>query len=205
MPVSLESPRTFILVGNLPCLDLVNTRPLRHGEREELLKTFGDLVAWLEAAGMLTPTQRRAALKQWDDTADGRRALQRALTFREELRSMAERIAAGGAIGTGVVRAVNGLLSARPAFQQLVSEGKRWKGEQRTVSEEAIHLLVPVAESAAWLIQHSDLDLLRKCEDPACVLYFYDTTRNKRRRWCSMDGCGSRAKAAAYYNRQKIR
>lgn len=118
---------------------------------------------------------------------------------------MAERIAAGGAIGTGVVRAVNGLLSARPAFQQLVSEGKRWKGEQRTVSEEAIHLLVPVAESAAWLIQHSDLDLLRKCEDPACVLYFYDTTRNKRRRWCSMDGCGSRAKAAAYYNRQKIR
>ncbi|MEO8032067.1 MAG: ABATE domain-containing protein [Gemmatimonadota bacterium] len=203
MPDIPDSPRTFILVGNLPCLDLVNTRPLRHGQPEELLRTFSDLVAWLEAAGILTATQGRAALKRWDGTSEGGRTLRRALALREELRSLAERTAAGGAIGAGAVRAVNRILASRPAFQQLVSEGKRWKSEQRTVSEDAIHLLVPVAESAAWLIEHGDPALLRKCEDPACVLYFYDTTKNKRRRWCSMDGCGSRAKAAAYYRRER--
>ena len=40
-------------------------------------------------------------------------------------------------------------------------------------------------------------------EGENCVRYFYDTTKNRRRRWCSMDGCGSRAKAAAYYRRRK--
>jgi predicted RNA-binding Zn ribbon-like protein len=36
-------------------------------------------------------------------------------------------------------------------------------------------------------------------------LYFYDTTKNHTRRWCSMTGCGNRAKAAAFYERKKSR
>jgi lactoylglutathione lyase len=46
--------------------------------------------------------------------------------------------------------------------------------------------LLPVAESAADLLTVRDLSLLRKCENPACVLFFYDTTKNDARRWCSM-------------------
>ncbi|MEK8104393.1 CGNR zinc finger domain-containing protein [Micromonospora sp. M12] len=38
---------------------------------------------------------------------------------------------------------------------------------------------------------------------PACVLHFYDTSRNGTRRWCSMDGCGGRAKAARHYQRHR--
>jgi predicted RNA-binding Zn ribbon-like protein len=65
-------------------------------------------------------------------------------------------------------------------------------------------VLAPIAESAAWLLEHGDRTLIRRCENGACVRFFYDTTKNRRRRWCSMDGCGSRAKAAAYYRRQKL-
>jgi predicted RNA-binding Zn ribbon-like protein len=66
-----------------------------------------------------------------------------------------------------------------------------------------LHLLVPVAESAAWMLERGERSLLRRCENPECVLFFYDSTKNKRRRWCSMDSCGSRAKAAAYYRRHR--
>ncbi|WP_244166242.1 CGNR zinc finger domain-containing protein [Micromonospora saelicesensis] len=33
---------------------------------------------------------------------------------------------------------------------------------------------------------------------------FYDTSRNGTRRWCSMDGCGARAKAARHCQRQRV-
>jgi predicted RNA-binding Zn ribbon-like protein len=35
------------------------------------------------------------------------------------------------------------------------------------------------------------------------VLWFYDTTRNGTRRWCSMAICGNRAKAHRHYDRVK--
>jgi predicted RNA-binding Zn ribbon-like protein len=66
-----------------------------------------------------------------------------------------------------------------------------------------MHLLVPVAESAAWLLTRGEPGLVRRCDGEHCVLHFYDATKNRTRRWCSMDGCGSRAKAAAYYRRRR--
>ena len=44
-------------------------------------------------------------------------------------------------------------------------------------------------------------DRIRKCQNPACVLWFFDTTRNRTRRWCSMAVCGNRAKARRHYDR----
>src|SRR6266851_5443894 len=40
-------------------------------------------------------------------------------------------------------------------------------------------------------------------QPPACVLWFFDTTRNGTRRWCSMAACGNRAKARRHYDRIK--
>ncbi|MGH3244471.1 MAG: CGNR zinc finger domain-containing protein [Spirillospora sp.] len=65
----------------------------------------------------------------------------------------------------------------------------------------------------AWLATRAYLDLLatappdrlRHCDGPECVLWFLDTSRNGRRRWCSMSGCGNRAKANAHYARTTTR
>jgi predicted RNA-binding Zn ribbon-like protein len=66
-----------------------------------------------------------------------------------------------------------------------------------------MHLLVPIAESAAGLLTADDLTLVRKCQNPQCILYFYDTTRNHARRWCSIAVCGNRAKVATHYRRRR--
>lgn len=203
MSSSVDSSRNFVLVGNLPALDLVNTRPLRHGEPEELLNTFADLVAWLGAAGMLDTGEMRGALRKWDGTAEGGRVLEQARELRESLRASLERMSAGGSPAAATIRSINAILASRPVHGELVAHAGHWHLRQVPLADRAIHLLAPVAESAAWLMAEGERTLLRKCEDPACVLYFYDTTKNKRRRWCSMDGCGARAKAAAYYRRQR--
>ncbi len=63
---------------------------------------------------------------------------------------------------------------------------------------------------AAWLAADDYLGLLgqgahriKQCAHPACILHFFDTSQNGRRRWCSMAACGNRAKAARHYSRAK--
>jgi predicted RNA-binding Zn ribbon-like protein len=48
-----------------------------------------------------------------------------------------------------------------------------------------------------------DFNLVRKCEDSDCVLWFVDKTKAHRRRWCSMPLCGNRNKVASFRQRQQ--
>ncbi len=64
-------------------------------------------------------------------------------------------------------------------------------------------LLAPVAAAAAELLAHGDRSRLRQCAAEGCGRWFYDVSRNGRRRWCSMARCGNRAKVAAHYRRHR--
>jgi predicted RNA-binding Zn ribbon-like protein len=191
----------FLLVGGLLCLDLLNTEPARGGARVDLLPGFPELVRWLRATGALDERGARRALERWNDTAEGVAAWREAVAFRAALRAGVERLLAGKPVGEATVREINRVLAARPAYPRLVREGSRYVRRSEPVGESARQLLAPVAESAAWLLTEGDLGLVRRCGGEGCVLVFYDGTKNRTRRWCSMEGCGSRAKAAAYYRR----
>ena len=43
---------------------------------------------------------------------------------------------------------------------------------------------------------------LRFCGDPTCAAVFYDRSKNRSGRWCSMSVCGNRAKVRAFRARQ---
>jgi predicted RNA-binding Zn ribbon-like protein len=193
----------FYFVGNLPCLDFVNTEIVARGSRVDLLAGFADLVRWLQAASLITPPQARDAEKRWGNVPEGKAVFKEAVSLRCALRLMAERLAAGKPADRATIEPINRVLASRPTYTQLELNGNKVASHLHLTSESSRHLLVPIAESAAWLLEHGDMSLVRCCENPACILFFYDTTKNKRRRWCSMDACGSRAKAAAYYRRSR--
>ena len=195
----------FLFVGNLLCLDFLNTEPVREGVRVDLLVSFEDLARWLEAAGQLQPGAARTAAMRWGGSAEGRKTLREAKRLRAALRAMAERLAAGKPVGDDVVRTINRVLASRPAYARLVRNSTGYAARLEPVTRGPLQLLAPVAESAAWLLEHGEVSLVRQCEGNQCVLLFYDTTRNKSRRWCSMEECGGRAKAAAYYRRTRAR
>jgi len=44
---------------------------------------------------------------------------------------------------------------------------------------------------------------IRGCAGENCTLVFADTSRSGRRRWCSMERCGNRAKVSAFRDRQR--
>jgi predicted RNA-binding Zn ribbon-like protein len=62
--------------------------------------------------------------------------------------------------------------------------------------------LWPVARDTTDLLTTGRLHRIRECPGPdGCGWLFYDTSRNGKRRWCSMEVCGNRAKGRRHYDR----
>jgi predicted RNA-binding Zn ribbon-like protein len=197
-PVS-SAPR----IGNLLCLDFVNTEVMSSGARADLVTDFAALARWAREAGILSDAEERAVVRASGRGPQAIAALEAARALRTALRGMAGDLANGKAPSPGAVAAVNAVLASGASVLQIERRSGAFTTRRQLVTTDAASLLVPVAESAAWLLEHGDSSFVRGCENPACILFFYDTTKNKRRRWCSMEGCGSRAKAAAYYRRTR--
>lgn len=68
---------------------------------------------------------------------------------------------------------------------------------------DAAGLLEPIAQALVEILTVVPRDSVRCCEADDCTLLFYDSTKSRRRRWCSMAGCGNRMKVAAFRSRQK--
>jgi len=190
----------FLWVGNDLALDFVNTTPVLDGRPTDLLDSFTDLVDWLGEAGVLGYGGRRRSLRRVDG-ATGRGLLDEAREFRAALRSLFDALVAGAGPPAGALDAINQRLRRREVPEVRYEGGCFVRSAPRSVPDER-SLLLPVAEAAADLLTTRDLSLLKRCENPACVLFFYDTTKNHARRWCSMAFCGNRHKVAAHYRRK---
>ena len=64
-------------------------------------------------------------------------------------------------------------------------------------------LMSTVARDAIDVFGGPRATRLKRCEGSRCALLFVDTSRSGRRRWCSMERCGNRAKVAAHRRRRK--
>ena len=77
--------------------------------------------------------------------------------------------------------------------------------EGRALHVEATGVRGVVGEllGAAFLAElDGRLDRFRFCADPTCAAVFYDRSKNRSGRWCSMNVCGNRAKVRAFRDRQ---
>lgn len=200
-PTGAPAPGGALLIGNLPWLDFVNTEFVERGTRRDALPSFRALVEWLVAAGLLAPEAARDARARWEATPEGGRVHGAALALRRTLRELAEQLADGQLPGADVVAAINLVLRARTSYPQLVAVGGRFEERRAPVGDDPLGLLAPVAASASAVLARGDRTLVKRCDNPACILYFYDTTKNHGRRFCSPATCGNRVKAAARYRR----
>lgn len=64
-----------------------------------------------------------------------------------------------------------------------------------------MYILAPIVKDGYELLLNAQLERLKEC--PKCAWLFLDTTRNGKRRWCSMKTCGSNVKALEWYYRKQ--
>jgi len=196
-----RKPKPSTLVDGLPCLDFINTAPAADGHRTEELEAFDDVLDSLCRARLIPTAAARQAAGHWTDRAK-RRLHAKALIFRMCLRDMVETILANRKIPQKAIPAINEVLRSQTAYPRLIrTRGAIVQRFERRL-EHPDQLLEPIADSVSDLLCNRDWSRLGKCANPGCKLFFYDTTRNHRRRWCSMKTCGNRMKAAAFRRRQ---
>jgi predicted RNA-binding Zn ribbon-like protein len=176
----MTGPSSFAPSAGRPALDLCNTRL---GERD-LLAGPADLERWFVAAGLADHAPRVT-----------RRELDAARTLRDGLREAL--LAADGPAVAGLAEGWLGRAPGRLCVEPDTLE-PRFAPAART---SCCLLVVPVLD-ALELVRDSP-GRVRECADPRCPALFLDTSRNRSRRWCSMERCGARAKASAYYRRHR--
>jgi predicted RNA-binding Zn ribbon-like protein len=188
-------------LANLPWLDFVNTRFLHGGRWTDALATPRLLAAWWVEGG-LEPRPGGLAVAVRRRGPSGRRLFRQAHHLRAHLAELARALAGGAPPPAAAITAINRVLRAAPTRRELragpagsVVEGVVFAGR------DPLGTLAPIAESAAGFLLAGDRSRLRVCGNPECVLYFYDRTRNGRRRFCSAASCGNRVKAARRYQR----
>jgi predicted RNA-binding Zn ribbon-like protein len=182
-----------MMLGDHPALDILNTVARVDGKLVDSLQSDGDVLRWLTRVGW--PVENDLPHLQADALLKSARAL------RATIRLLIEKRKAGTRSDP---RALNAFLAEARSHLELASNReealdlkRQWK---RHTPEQ---ILAPIAESAAHLLATGDFSLVRRCENGACVLWFYDRTRSHHRRWCSMATCGNRYKVAAFRKRQR--
>ncbi|WP_172327461.1 CGNR zinc finger domain-containing protein [Mangrovicoccus sp. HB161399] len=197
------------LVGETPALDFLNTVATPRSIRFDWLDTGPSLLDWLVAAGLATEAELRP-LRTGGMQKELERTRREIAALRETLRGFVER--ASGAemadAGEPIIPVLNGILATGHHHFRIEVADEAAAGRQgsfRLTAHQPLvrpaDLIVRIALAASRLVAEADFRHVRKCEAPACTLYFLDVSRNHRRRWCSMEVCGNRAKAAAFRKR----
>ena len=188
--------RDFSFVGNALWVDFLNTEPARPGGggRDDLISTPGAFVRWANVAGLIGSEDSFKPDEAW---------MKGARRFRATLREGAEALAADRSPPTATIAAVNERLARSPVVSALTMGGSGWEVRPRSDAPLADALLGRLAADFAETLASGRTGRLRRCEHPNCVMMFNDTSKNGKRRWCSMETCGNREKAAGRRARTK--
>ncbi len=193
----------FFFIGNSLSLDFINTLVVENQQNVDRLADFDDVADWLHQAGVISADDKADLIGKWHGTPAGVSALKEVRQFRAVLRGMMEGLAAGKQLEASAIEEINCVLRHRTGFEHLHFEEGQVKLKSCYSFDQPVHLLVPIARSTARFLSQENLSLIKKCQNPKCILLFYDSSKNQTRRWCSMKICGNRMKAAAHYKRKK--
>jgi predicted RNA-binding Zn ribbon-like protein len=185
------------LLGGRLSIDFVNTTPAN----AEL--SWERLIQFLEATGIVSAERgtQLLALPQSDlQAAEG--LLLKSQRLSSALRKAFAALLRKQKIAVEWVEPINEILRITEGHDELVSVTGGWRIEFIAREGGLDWLLAAVARSGAEIIAEGSRASLRLCANPHCGLFFYDTSRTHRRRWCSMAVCGNRSKVAAFARKQ---
>jgi predicted RNA-binding Zn ribbon-like protein len=189
-----ERANPFEWSGGHPALDFVNTLDERPSPTPiENLATYHDLTRFAALAGLLD--RRTAARLQRLDSRSNSHIVKRARKLRERLHDVLTAANSGRPAQQVDLDALSAAIQAAHAAQTLVSSpspglaNRRWS--PALAHEIPLHACSLAIEC---LLVDEDRKRIRKCGASDCDVYYLDTSKSRRRQWCSMKGCGNREK-----------
>jgi predicted RNA-binding Zn ribbon-like protein len=193
----------FKLAGGHPALDFINTvHDWTATEPRDYLSDFADAIRFGETAGVLTRAnvsrlrRRRPRLE-----------LKRLRELRGLLRRVFQmRLSGRTPSGADLEKLDADLFESARATRLVVTADRRSSPlpMRREVNAELAGdaiLRLRIVEAGVALLLSDAMLRVKSC--PTCGWFFLDLSKNRSRRWCSMNTCGAVAKSRRYYRRWK--
>jgi predicted RNA-binding Zn ribbon-like protein len=196
---------TVPLEGGHLALDFVNTVGGLYDEPaddEELLDEYQDIPTWCARLGVISERAAgslRAAARR--DPAGAERALREAIELRRLLDDVFRPLTAGKSPPEELLERLRDADRAALAGARLTRGGDGTFDWTWPPPRELTDPLKPIAHAAVELLTDGPLERLKTCAN--CRWIFLDKSRNRSRRWCSMDECGVQIKHARFVERRR--
>ena len=195
------------LVGGHLAVDFVNTvgglRDAGPDRNDDALETYDDLVEWSERVNVLSRDEA-AALGSMGRAQEpqARRVARRAVKLRELVYDVLRAVADGRDPDPKLLERLRKAEREALAHARLeLRDGKLqfvWP-----LTEDLAAPLWPLVNAAVDLLTHGPVERLKVCAN--CRWLFLDESRNRSRRWCSMDECGVQIKTQRFVERRRSR
>jgi predicted RNA-binding Zn ribbon-like protein len=201
----METPGSFRgqrIVGGSVALDLLNTQNGAAGAppEDDVLTDYRDLLAWASHVGLLDAAEERRLRRRAQERPEEADAVfHRAIETREYLHEVFDATARGKPPARADLLRLQRDAAEALAHGRLVpAHGQyhwSWADDQ-----DLGRPLWPVIHAALTLVTDGPLDRVKGCA--SCRFLFVDESKNRSRRWCSMDDCGAEDKMRKYVARR---
>lgn len=187
------------------CLSFANAFDIHeNGKHEEMFKEYSDLVEWAQILKVIDRPLAQLLLHGANQNPeDAFAVLQSAWVLRKAIYNIFTSIAHHKSPEPGDLNILNVALSDTLVHYriELNKEGFIWGWNNTPALDQMIWYVI---RDTADLLTGDSLNRIGQCTNvTGCGWLFLDTSRNRSRRWCSMETCGNRAKAMRHYQRMK--
>jgi len=195
---------TLELDGGWLCLDFINTV----GNRVEVpsicyLPTNNEVLKWAKRVKLFSSKEIREITEynsKYPDIAE--KDHKKIINIRETLYQMFSAIANDFPPTRPVLKKFNKYLSETFNNLKLAVDKNRVVTEDWQKENTGMHQFqFQIIRSAYELLKSDLLITLKQCDK--CGWLFLDRSKNRSRKWCNMDTCGSSEKSKRYYHKMK--
>lgn len=198
---ALSRVASLRLLGGHRALDFANTVDFARTKREaDFLSDWTALVAWCVHAKIISDREGRSLGSPSTTAADNEWSA--TLQLRDAFRAMLDKWNSSGVWDAALLKILSEPLQVGTEWQLELQDD-----EVRFVPLSTSPSMLPrtlIAASIANILSSGPTLSIGKCEAEHCGWFYLDRRHGRRKRWCSMDGCGNRAKNERFHDRLNV-
>jgi predicted RNA-binding Zn ribbon-like protein len=186
--------------GNLS-LNFVNTIHDRYEEPyKDYIRHYLDLITWAHFANAINSSQKKKLLQiSRENQGEANQTYKDSIQLREAIYEYVVSLINRDEVPPANTQLINQWISRAFSNLELTQLDNSfvldWKAENFGLES----VLWPITRSFVDLITSDARDRIKLCSN--CGWVFVDNSKNKSRRWCSMETCGNRVKARRHANK----
>jgi len=197
----LKSERWDLGAGHR-ALDFANTMDWHLSEHpKDRLLNYEAFTDWAREGKVISPTQKRALdAEAQANPARAQKALAAARRLRDALQRLFDAEALNEPADPADLELLKGAVAKAVTNASFDKSGGGINFAWSDVSHDLEYPLGALAWISMEILSTDTRNMIGLCaDDRGCGFLFLDTSKNHSRRWCSMEGCGNRAKARRHY------